>query len=123
LAEEGIALLEKAAGQGQAYAMFKLGADVHANGNEHELSLGWITKAAEAGLPPALHSLGMLLDEGVGGVAPDCPAAAGWYRRAAAGGDGDAAMVSHAGTSVLGWSAWYELRRSGGGGKRGFGFA
>ena len=56
LAEEGMALLEKAAGQGQVYAMFKLG-DVHARRQEHEQSLGWITKAAEAGLPPAMHYL------------------------------------------------------------------
>ena len=43
----------------------------------------WFTKASEAGLPKAMFFLGWMLDKGVGVVAPDYPAAADWYRRAA----------------------------------------
>ena len=51
-----------------------------------------VHKGAEAGLPTATFNLGALLDQGKGVAAPDYPAAAEWYRRAADAGDGDAAM-------------------------------
>ena len=89
-AEEGTALLEKAAGQGHAYAMDTLGS-IHYARKEHEQAVEWYTKGAEAGLPRAMFSLGCRLDSGEGVAAPDCPAAADWYRRAADAGDGDAA--------------------------------
>jgi len=86
-----VALLELAAGQGHAYAMYTLG-DVHRARQEHEQAVGWFTKGAEAGLPKAIAILGSLLDQGLGVSAPDCPAAAGWYRRAADAGSWDAAV-------------------------------
>ena len=89
-ADEGTALLEKAAGQGHVYAMDTLG-DLHDTRKEHEHAVAWFTKAAEAGLPKAMHNLGVYLDEGKGVAAPDHPAAAGWYRRAADAGHGPAA--------------------------------
>jgi len=88
-AQEGIALLEKAAGQGHAYAMFKLG-ETHGDRKEHEKAFLWTTKGAETGLPKAMFNLGVCLYQGVG-VAPDYPAAAGWYRCAADAGFGVAA--------------------------------
>jgi len=63
---------------------------IHDERKEHEQAVMWYTKGAEAGLPPAMYNLGCSLDEGEG-VAPDCPAAAEWYRRAAEVGHGDAA--------------------------------
>ena len=86
-----MALLVKAAGQGHAYAMLKLGV-IHRDRNEHEHAMEWATKGAEAGLPSAMFCLACLLDEGKGVAAPDYPAAAGWYRRAAEAGDGLAAQ-------------------------------
>jgi TPR repeat protein len=74
-----VALLEKAAAQGHAYAAFSLGR-VHAGRNEHEQAVQWYTKAAEAGLPKAMFLLGVCLDTGEGVAAPDYPAAAVWYR-------------------------------------------
>jgi TPR repeat protein len=67
--------LEKAAGQGHAYAMTALG-DIHNERTEHERAVQWYTKGAEAGLPRAMFSLGWHLDEGKGVPAPDYPAAA-----------------------------------------------
>ena len=64
---------------------------IHYERKEHEHAVAWLTKAAEAGLPKAMHNLGALLDEGKGVAAPDYPAAAGWYRRAADAGHGYAA--------------------------------
>ena len=94
-AEEGMALLEKAAGQGHAYAMHEL-AGVHHVRNEHEQAMKWYTKGAEAGLSRAMFELGTLLEEGKGEAAPDFPAAADWYRRAADAGAGEAANnLSH----------------------------
>ena len=55
-----MALLEKAAGQGHAYAMFTLGA-VHFLWNEHEEAVRWYTKSAEAGLPKAMFNLGRVV--------------------------------------------------------------
>ena len=81
-AEEGVALLEKAAGQGHAYAMWMLGS-VHDVRSEYVQAMEWFTKAAEAGLPKAMFSVGVYLDKGKGVAAPDYPAAAGWYKRAA----------------------------------------
>ena len=81
-AREGTALLEKAAGQGHAYASDALRA-IHVERKEYEHAMKWGTKAAEAGLPQALMSLGVMLDSGKGGAAPDYTAAADWYRRAA----------------------------------------
>jgi len=80
-----MALLEKAAGQGHAHAMRMLGG-IYTTMKEHERAVGWFTKSAEAGLPDAMCCLGLCLDKGEGVAAPDPPAAAGWYRRAAAAG-------------------------------------
>jgi TPR repeat protein len=74
-----VALLEKAAGQGHAYAAITLGG-IHHVRNEHEQALQWCTKAAEAGLPMAMFGLGTMLDKGQGVAAPDYPAALDWYR-------------------------------------------
>ena len=43
-----MALLEKAAGQGHAHAMWTLGS-VHVARQEFEQAVGWFTKGAEAG--------------------------------------------------------------------------
>jgi len=64
---------------------------IHSVRKEHEQAVEWLTKGAEAGLPMAMFNLGVQLDQGGGGAAPDYPAAAGWYRRAADAGDSDAA--------------------------------
>jgi TPR repeat protein len=64
---------------------------IHYNWKEHEQAVEWLTKAAEAGLPTATFNLACCLDEGEGLAAPDHPAAAGWYRRAADAGSGGAA--------------------------------
>jgi len=85
-----MALLEKAAGQGHAYAMDALGC-IHDDWKEHEHAVAWYTKGAEAGLPSSMFNLGVYLDSGQGVAAPDYPAAAGWYRRAADAGEGEAA--------------------------------
>jgi len=85
-----MALLEKAAGQGHANAMFELGRMHHAR-KEHVQAVEWFTKGADAGLPTAMFVLGCFLDNGEGVAAQDYPAAAGWYRRAAQAGHGDAA--------------------------------
>jgi len=89
-AEEGTALLEKAAGQGHVYAMFCLAQAYHA-GNQHEKAVEWFAKAAETGLPKATFSLGCCLEQGEGVAAPDYPAAVGWYKCAAAAGNASAA--------------------------------
>jgi TPR repeat protein len=86
-----MALMEKAAGQGHAYAMYELGL-IHNQGKKHEQAVEWFTKGAEAGLPGAMCHLGCCLDLGEGVAAPDYPAAADWYRRAAAAGNGEAAI-------------------------------
>jgi len=86
-----MALLEKAAGQGQACAMDALG-DLHYGRKEFEQGVEWTTKAAEAGLPRAMFNLGLSLDTGQGVAAPDYPAAAVWYRRAADAAIGEAAQ-------------------------------
>ena len=85
-----MALMEKAAGQGHAYAMYELGV-THYIWEEYEQAVGWYTKAAEAGLPKAMFNLACRLDKGEGVAAPDHPGAAGWYRRAADAGNGEAA--------------------------------
>ena len=77
-----MALLEKAAGQGHAYAMNALGGIYYAR-KEYEQQYEWATKGAETGLPEAMYNLGVCLDMGEGVAAPDYPAAVGWYRRAA----------------------------------------
>jgi hypothetical protein len=83
-------LLEKAAGQGHAYAMYEMGC-IHNVRKEHEQAVEWFNKGAEAGLPKATFNLAVMLEEGKGVAAPDCPAAAEWYRRAADAGYGAAA--------------------------------
>ena len=88
--EEGTALLEKAAGQGHAYAMQWLG-KIHRERKELEQAVQWFTKGAEAGLPDAQFNLGCRLEKAKGVAAPDYPAAADWYRRAAEAGVGEAA--------------------------------
>ena len=85
-----MALLEKAAGQGHAYAMLALG-QTHGTRKDHEQATEWLTKAAETGMPRAMFSLGCRLDSGEGVAAPDYPAAADWYRRAADAGRREAA--------------------------------
>ena len=84
-----MALLEKAAVQGHVYAMHALGS-FHRKREEHQQTVKWWTKAAEAGLPIAMFHLGCCLDQ-VGVAAPDNPEAAVWYRRAADVGHGAAA--------------------------------
>ena len=86
-----MALLEKAAGQGHAYAKNWLGMLYH-GWKEHEHAVEWFTKGAEAGLPTAMFNAGTSLDEGRGVAAPDYPAALDWYRRAASDGNGEAAV-------------------------------
>jgi TPR repeat protein len=77
-----MALLEKAAGQGHAYAMHALG-ELHAETKEHEQAVGWFTMGAEVGLPHALYDLGRGLHSstfrlnisafcGIGGALRDC---------------------------------------------------
>jgi hypothetical protein len=58
---------------------------------EYDHADKWYTKGAEAGLPVAMFTLGVRLAEGRGMAAPGHPAAAGWFRRAADAGSGDAA--------------------------------
>jgi TPR repeat protein len=86
-----MALLEKAAAQGHAYAMHMLGS-IHCAREEHEQALEWYTKGAEAGLPTSNYNVGYAFDSGEGVAAPDYPAAADWYRRAADAGHGAAAF-------------------------------
>jgi TPR repeat protein len=85
--DEGVAILEKAAGQGHVHAMMMLGS-IHHTRKEDEQDVLWTTKAAEAGLPEAMFSLGCCLDNGEGVAAPDPMAAMDWYRRAADAGHG-----------------------------------
>ena len=47
--EEGMALLEKAAGQGHAYAMFTLGSILVGRRIDYAKAVEWHTKGAEAG--------------------------------------------------------------------------
>ena len=69
---------------------------IHRVRQEHEQAVEWCTKGAEAGLPTAMFDLGCALDDGAGLAAPDYPAAADWYRRAAGAGVGQAAYnLSH----------------------------
>jgi TPR repeat protein len=89
--DEGVAILEKAAGQGHVHAMLALGSINHER-KEHEQAVAWSTKAAEAGLPEAMFFLGGCLDDGEGVAAPVPPAAMGW-RRAADAGHGGAVQV------------------------------
>jgi len=70
-----MALVEKAAGQGHAYAMCELGS-IHTARREFEQAVKWFTKGAEAGLPDAIskipsamYNLGSSLTEGGGGSA------------------------------------------------------
>jgi len=85
-----MALLEQAAGQGHAYAMYAMGC-IHSTWKEHALAVQWFTKGAEAGLPDAQFNLGCRLEKAKGVAAPDYPAAADWYRRAAEAGVGEVA--------------------------------
>jgi TPR repeat protein len=63
-----MALLEKAAGQGHAYAMHMLGStylQYFRSGLEsagYEQAVKWLAMGAEAGLPKAMYNLGNLLD-------------------------------------------------------------
>ena len=65
---------------------------IHHVRNDHDTAVEWLTKGAQAGLPRAMYMLGLCLDRGGGVAAPDCLAAADWYRRAADGGDAEAAV-------------------------------
>ena len=64
---------------------------IHDERNEHEQAVEWYTEGAEAGLPQAKFNLGICLEKGEGVAAPDYPAAADWYRRAAEADHGGAA--------------------------------
>ena len=68
-----MALLEKAAGQGHAYAMLKLGY-IHDARKEHARAAEWYTAGAAAGLPEAMFNIALCLDKGQGVAAPDYPA-------------------------------------------------
>ena len=99
-----MALLEKAAGQGHVYAMDALG-EVHLEREEYEQFVKWCTKGAEAGLPKSMFNLGRCLMSGQGVAAPDFPAAADCYRRAADAGHGEAAYyLSSMYTIGRGWA-------------------
>jgi TPR repeat protein len=89
-----MALMEKAAEQGHVYAMDAL-ADLHGMWKEHEQAVEWYTKGAAAGLPKAMFGLGIALDMGQGVVAPDYPAAAGWYRQGPGGFECPARCLPH----------------------------
>jgi TPR repeat protein len=80
----------RAADAGHASAMYEQ-ARSHNARKQHEQAVEWFTKAAEAGLPRAMYDLGCILDKGEGVAAPDYPAAADWYRRAADLGNASAA--------------------------------
>ena len=54
--------MEKAAGQGHAYAMYELGS-MYCVRKEYEEAVAWLTKGAEAGLPQAMYALGGIHDE------------------------------------------------------------
>jgi TPR repeat protein len=91
-AEEGKAYLAKAAEQGHAHAIGALGA-FHKEHGERELAVSWFTKAAEAGVPQIMYTLGNYLEKVEGVRTPDYPAAAHWYRRAADADYAGAAMA------------------------------
>ena len=102
-----MALLEKAAGQGHAYAMDTLGG-IHRVRKEYEQAVAWLTKSAEAGLPQAMFHLGVCLDMGEGVPVPDHLVAAGWFRRAADAGHASAASnLCNMYTLGRGW-AWHK---------------
>jgi len=88
---EGMAWLEKATGQGHAYAKYML-RSIHNERKEPERAVEWHTKGAKAGLPIAMFSLAFMLDAGEGAAAPVYPAAVAWYKRAADAGDAGAAV-------------------------------
>jgi len=67
--------------------------NIHYVRNVYEQAVAWLTKGAEAGLPPAMRSLGRCLEEGKGVAPPDYLAAVDWYRRAADAGNGEAACA------------------------------
>ena len=58
-----MALLEKAAGQGHAYAMDSL-ACIHYVRQEHDEAIEWARKGAETGLPKAMFNLGVSIEKG-----------------------------------------------------------
>ena len=58
MADEGMALMEKAAAQGHAYAMRTLAGN-YASRNEHERAKGWATKGAETGCPDMMAGRGL----------------------------------------------------------------
>jgi len=56
-----------------------------------------------------MFNLATMLDKGQGAAAPDYPAAADWYKRAADAGDGDAPVnLAHMYTNGRG-RAWHEI--------------
>ena len=107
-----MAYLEKAARQGHAYAMSTLGGFRNQR-EEHQLAVGWFTMAAEAGLPQAQFNLGTYLDKGEGVAAPDYPAAADWFRRAADAGDAGVGEVASrfSGMAASNLSGMYSMGR------------
>jgi len=87
-----VALLEKVAGQGHAYAKHTLGC-FHDKREEYEQAAAWYTRAprrgrvAESDVQPRV-----CLDAGQGVAAADYPAVADWYTRAANAGDAASAV-------------------------------
>ena len=100
-----MALVVQAAGQGHAYAMHALGW-LHFTREDFILAVEWFTKGADARLPQAMYMVGCCLDNWQGVAAPDYPAAADWYRRAADAGDAAAANNLSAMYSVGRGRAW-----------------
>jgi len=90
VAEQGMAYLAKAAGQGHAYAANMLGS-IHHEWREYEQAAKCYARGAEAGVPQSMFNVACMLEKGEGVAAPDYPAAAGWYRAAADAGYAEAA--------------------------------
>ena len=80
----------RAAGQGYALAMFKMGT-LHEQGKglpqSHAAASGWFGKAAEAGLVSAMRRLGIVMNDGMGQAEPNPESACIWWRMAADKGD------------------------------------
>ncbi len=82
--DRGLALLERAAEQGEAAAMAAV-AEVYKDRGEAQRAFQWIAKAADAGLPFAQAELGEYYETGTG-VPQNTREAVIWYGKAARGG-------------------------------------
>jgi TPR repeat protein len=74
--------------------------------------MGWFTKGAEAGLPLTMYNLGVMLDAEEGVAAPDYPAAADCFRRAADAGHVEAANNLSNMYQVDRGRAWHNMSAS-----------